>query len=339
MFLSFTDALCEAVVETEMHGRVSGNDFRLANSFRKQANDIYMDMPPRKREAAFFVLYRRFFQNLGYADRLKDILSEYSGAEGFPPECYFARTFRDEEESAQLSEDGTRLGIQIRIETLRRPVRCTYFLHHELTHILDILDPAFGYDTSRPLSKVSPSEESLFRDRYRTLWDLSVDGRLERKGLLPYDIRERRAAEFRNLFPNLPERATDQVLESLWVGPRPSCSDLRQMVTGAAGLCGVLNISAGMAEEGEYGPSFGPGSLCPLCRFPTHEWAAPTDRLSRKVKSEFPAWDPSQGICTQCANRYLFTAALSLDSPETRIRIRDRASQVAEWSRHGGEKR
>ncbi len=322
MFLSFDDALCEAVVEREIQRNILDNDFRLAASFRKQVDAIYTDVPPRKREAAFFVLYRRYFVKMGYPDRVKDILSEFTGEGALPSECYFARTFRDEEESAQLSEDGTRLGVQIKVETLCDPERCAYLLRHELIHILDILDPAFEYDTSRPLSGVSPSEESLFRDRYRTLWDLSVDGRLERKGLLPQDIRERRAAEFQTLFPNLGDRAAEQVLETLWDGPRPSNAELRQMVTGAAALCSALKISVDITEEGEPCPAFCPGALCPLCRFPTHEWAEPSDHFSQKVKLEYPAWEPSQGICSQCANRYLFTAALSMDLQDSQIKDR-----------------
>jgi hypothetical protein len=314
MFLSFNDALCEAVVESEIQSKVSNDDFRLAASFRNQADAIYANFPSRKREAAFFVLYRRFFRKFGYAERVKTIMAEFAGEGELPSECYFTRTFRDEEESAQLSEDGTRLGVQIKVGTLREPERCAYLLRHELTHILDILDPTFEYDTSRPLSEVSPSEESLFRDRYRTLWDLSVDGRLERKGFLPQDLRERRSAEFRTLFPNLDERAAEQVFTTLWSGARPSNTDLRQMVTGAAALCATLKISVDISAEGEPHATFGPGSLCPLCRFPTHEWAEATERFSQQVKSEYPGWEPSQGICSQCANRYLFTAAFSMDS-------------------------
>ncbi len=322
MFLSFNDALCEAVVESEIQSRTSNDDFRLSVSFRKQADAVYADTPPRKREAAFFVLYRRYFAELGYGERVKGILAEFTGEVDLPAECYFARTFQDEEESAQLSEDGTRLGVQIKVETLLDPERCAYLLRHELTHILDILDPAFEYDTSRPLSGVSPSEESLFRDRYRTLWDLSVDGRLERKGLLPQDLRDRRSAEFQTLFPNLDERTAERVFTALWRGPRPSNADLRQMVTGVVALCSALKIPVDISAEGEACPTFGPGSLCPLCRFPTHEWAETTEHFSQQVKSEYPDWETSQGICTQCANRYLFTAAFSMDPQDSQINDR-----------------
>ena len=332
MYLSFSDSLCEAVVESKIQKKASDVNYRLAASFRKQADSIYTEVPSRKRAAAFFALYRHYFSKLGFPKRVKNILSEFAGEKALPPECFFVRTFRDEEEGAQLSEDGSRLGFQIKIETLLDPHCFAYLFRHELTHILDILDPAFGYDTSRPLSEVSPSEEALFRDRYRTLWDLSVDGRLEREGFLPNDLRERRAMEFHALFPDLGERAAEQVFSALWSGGRPSSEELRQMIKGTAALCAVLNIAAEISGEGEPPPAFGPGSLCPLCQFPTHEWAEKSDELSRAVKEEYPAWEPAQGICSQCANRYLFTAALSTNSPGTTSGIIDPASTSSNGS-------
>jgi hypothetical protein len=326
MYLSFNDALCEAAVEGKIQRKISDIDFRLAASFRKQANSIYTNVPPRKREAAFFVLYRRFFSELGHLTHVKSILAEFVSEGNLPSECCFVRTLRDEEEGAQLSEDGSRLGVQIKIETLLDPDRCAYLLRHELTHILDILDPAFSYDTSRPLSEVSPSEESLLRDRYRTLWDLSVDGRIERKGFLPEGLRERRAKEFQTLFPNLGEPAAEQVFIALWGGTRPSNEELRQMVKGTSFLCSTLKISSDISDDEESHPTFGPGSLCPLCRFPTHEWAETTEHFSQQVKLEFPGWKPSQGICSQCANRYQFTAAFSMDSPGSTSRTIDPTS-------------
>lgn len=326
MFLSFNDALCEALVESKFQDGISEGDFRFRDSFRKQADEIYTKAPPRKREAAFFALYRRYFSELDCTERVKGILEEFSANEGFPAECIFARTFRKEEEGAQLSEDGMRLGVQIRTETLCDPVQCAYLLRHELTHILDILDPAFGYDTTRPLSEVSPSEESLFRDRYRTLWDLSIDGRLARKELLPQGLKDQRAGEFSSLFPNLGAEAAEQAVAALWNDRRPSSDELREMVTGAASLCAVLNIATEISDEGESRPVFGPGSLCPLCQFPTHEWAETADELTQAVKEEYPAWEPYQGICSQCANRYLFTAAFSTNSPSPTNQIIDRTS-------------
>ena len=86
----------------------------------------------------------------------------------------------------------------------------------------------------------------------------------------------------------------------------------------------VAAVNDLFSDEEELHPGFGPGSLCPLCRFPTHEWAENTEHLSQLVKEEYPEWEPLQGICTQCANRYLFTAAFSMNPPNSPNQIMDR---------------
>ncbi|MBT3353063.1 MAG: hypothetical protein HOC91_11125 [Nitrospinaceae bacterium] len=322
----FDDALSEEVVEQEFRQRVQTGDLSMVKSFRDKADDIYENAPLRKRGAAFSSLYRKFIWTLGYPERVSEIFEEVDKEARLPSVCILTRVMRRDEEGAQLSEDGMQLGIQIRSDSLLDVERCRYLLRHELTHILDILDPAFGYDTTRPLSEVSPSEESLFRDRYRTLWDLSVDGRLESKWHLPQGLKEQRAGEFKSLFSNLGTEAADRVIEILWGGYRLSSGELRQMVTGAVSLCAILNIAADISDEVELHRTYGPGSSCPLCQFPTHEWAETGDELSQVINEEYPDWEPKQGICSQCANRYLFTAAFSTNSSGTPNQIIARTS-------------
>ena len=237
-------------------------------------------------------------------------MEEFEGEKKLPAKCFFASTHSGENEGMQLSEDSSSLGVKIKIATLLDSELCAYFLRHELTHITDILDSTFAYDTSCPLSEISQSEESLFRDRFRTLWDLSVDGRLERKGVLPVDIREKRTAEFRALFQTLDDKTAEKVFLALWNGTRPSNEEFRRMVKGVASLCSTLKIPSVIFDDD--GSNFAyHGSPCSLCLFPTHEWAEKTDKLCIEVKKEFPEWDFSQGICSQCANRYLFASAWS----------------------------
>lgn len=169
----------------------------------------------QKGGAAFCGLYQRFCRSLGFRGQVEAILQEMENSGRLPGRCCFARAFTAEEEGVQLSEDRAALGIGIRTDTLRDEGRCAFLLRHELAHVLDLLDPAFGHDETLPLSEASPAEELLFRDRYRTLWDLSVDGRLERKTKLPEGVRERRAAEFRALFPSLDEETVDRAAEQL----------------------------------------------------------------------------------------------------------------------------
>ncbi|MDP7385536.1 MAG: hypothetical protein QF593_05860, partial [Nitrospinota bacterium] len=131
--------------------------------------------------------------------------------------------------------------------------RLAYLIRHERIHVQDLLDPAFGHDETRPLSDGSPVSEDLLRDRYRTLWDLSVDGRLERIDRLPEGVRDQRAAEFGALFRTLGQERTRRIFETLWSGPRREDADLRQMVLSTEHLCEVLAVSVSGGGEGADG--------------------------------------------------------------------------------------
>ncbi|MEE9255930.1 MAG: hypothetical protein V3V56_02035 [bacterium] len=316
MSLFFDDAICEEVVGGALRERALGGDARLHKAFRNGADAIYRTVTLRKRQVAFFALYQKTFRLLGHPERIEALLQEMEGEGRLPAQTYFMRVFGAEEEEARLSPDRARLGVRIRTETFTDAARCAYFLRHEILHILDLLDPAFGCGPGARLSADSPAEETLYRDRYRTLWDLSVDGRLERECKLPGDVRTLRAAEFHALFPGLGTEEAERVFEALWSGPRPAHADLGRMVEGAAALCAALGVPPpGGPENGTGGA---PGTPCPLCRFTTFEWAEPEGALAEAVRKEYPGWAPSQGLCTQCANRYLLGAGFSLIPVESK---------------------
>ena len=308
MRLLFDDALCEEIVEKELEACALEGDLASGQDFRKAADTIYRTVPLPKRQAAFQGLYQKTLASLPHTGRLKALIAEMEPCGSLPASCVFLRAFKGEEEGAQLSEGRNMLGIRIRTATFLDEAASAYLLRHELTHIQDLLDPSFHHDPLSPLAQETPSEESLLRDRYRTLWDLSVDGRLERRGQLPPEMRERRGAEFRSLFPALDEEGAAEVIETLWSGPRPSDPDLRRMVKGAPELCGRLGVSFRAPVSASRSSLRRGGMPCPLCRFTTFEWSEATPALAEAVRADYPAWAPSQGLCTQCANRYLLGA-------------------------------
>jgi hypothetical protein len=79
--------------------------------------------------------------------------------------------------------------IEERAELAGRVVQVRVLLRHELMHVADMLDPAFGYERSLPTSDDGPSADNIVRDRYRVLWDVTIDGRLARAGLAHPDAR------------------------------------------------------------------------------------------------------------------------------------------------------
>ena len=60
-----------------------------------------------------------------------------------------------------------------------------------------------------------------------------------------------------------------------------------------------------------------PGGSCPLCRFPTFQWAGAdvlTPAAEEAVRQHFPQWTRVRGCCARCAELY---AMKPLEQPAT----------------------
>lgn len=160
------------------------------------------------------------------------------------------------------------------------------FLRHEFCHIADMLDEGFGYAPDLSLPDAPPAELTLLRDRYRVLWDISIDGRLKHEG-----EKAKRLAEFMRGFRG----GSAESFERLWNGPRPTHAELVTQAT-------IVR------DEAQHEP----GSSCPLCRFPTFAWAS--DPPAKAIGRDFPQWTIAQGCCARCAELY---SVKPLEQPAT----------------------
>jgi hypothetical protein len=95
-------------------------------------------------------------------------------------------------------------------------------LRHEMMHVRDMLDPAFGYERSLP-SDTGALTETTLRDRYRVLWDVTIDGRLALAGHPSDRARVQRLREFEAAFPMLGGDAP--VAFDAWFGRRRPTHD------------------------------------------------------------------------------------------------------------------
>ena len=133
----------------------------------------------------------------------------------------------------------------------------------------------------------------LARERYRLLWDISIDGRLTRRGLDIFATKEQRWLEFTAAFGFWAEPRQLEVFRALWDNPAPAHSELVALLQDAR----ALSLATGPQ----------PGAPCPLCGFPTHAWAPP-ERLDagtiRAIGAEFAHWNPEQGVCSRCVAIY-----------------------------------
>jgi hypothetical protein len=164
--------------------------------------------------------------------------------------------------------------------------RIAPLLRSELLHVEDMLDPEFGYERELPSFEIDPVFEKLLRDRYRVLWDASVDGRLAGRGWLPEGGEARRRREFLAAFSML-GTDVEKEFERFFDGRRPTHGEL---------------LSFARSVEGR-----GAGR-CPLCRFPTARLRGDEepldDQVVEAIRSDFPDFRPSKGICVQCADLY-----------------------------------
>ena len=203
--------------------------------------------------------------------------------------------------------------VALRVERFNDPDELVRFMRHEFTHIDDMINPAFGYSPELDLPGRNAAQLRVARERYRLLWDITIDGRLavaagvrrrdrgESSSSSPpahpgsYDsIRDSHRAAFDRAFGFWPERKRDEVFNSFWRCESPWHADLASIASDPREL-----------QAAPHEPV--PGAPCPLCGFPTFHWAAATDSdepTRAAIRREFPQWSAEQGACGRCVQIY-----------------------------------
>jgi hypothetical protein len=271
------------------------SSFQVAR-FNREREKLYGTLDPDERNAAFFRLHLEWFREWGLEALLTRPLEEFPLLPGALNVLAFRKARGKSDDGAELyvNETGDRSGIlAMRPERLTRERELGAFLRHELAHLQDMVDSSFGYLPELPIPSPFMSQYRVARERYRLLWDITIDGRLTRRRQHTVATKEQRQAEFAGAFAFWPEARQQEVFEALWTNPAPTHKILADLV------CEPRQIQA------HAGPQ--PGAPCPLCGFPTFIWATATsltDRCVRAIRSEFPFWTPEQGACARCSEIY-----------------------------------
>jgi hypothetical protein len=266
--------------------------------FRRERDAVYA-LRGDARERAFRHLHDGWFRELGLGAPLEAALGELPILAGACTRCVVTRAPSRHEEGADLlvasgadAANGRTILVRLRPHLLATPEPLLYLLRRELLHVADMVDPAFRYEPSLPSSDGGPSSEHLLRERYRVLWNVSVVGRLARRGVAPTASRDAAEREFHAAFAVLGETRAD-VFRALFEGERPTHPEL-------------LALAAPRTAEARR--ELGAGGRCPLCRFPTYAPETAVERLSdaaiTAIHADFPAWRPEHGLCRQCADLY-----------------------------------
>ena len=179
-------------------------------AFHDERDPIYGIADAEAREAAFVALHARWFQRLGLDRSLLDALGERPEVAAACGRCIVGRAGAVAAEAADLlvaSPARPTLLVRLTPARLGARDRALAFLRRELLHVADMLDPDFGYEPTLPPSDGPRPRVDRRIERYRVLWDVSVDGRLAAEGRAPTTVRSERLDEFGRAFPELREAA------------------------------------------------------------------------------------------------------------------------------------
>jgi hypothetical protein len=313
MTLRYDDDLIEAAVFLCASGRRNGIPSLQVARFNRQREKLYDLLDPDERNAAFFKLHLDWFREWGLEQALTDLVAGFPRLSEALAVLAFRKARGKNEEGAELfvnqeSRPGVlsgpgRLGacptlvrtgvVALLPERFTQDDTLARLLRHELTHLQDMVDPAFGYAPELRVPGHNQAQQRLARERYRLLWDITIDGRLARAGHAAAGACERHEAAFHRAYSFWPDAKRRQVFEELWTEPAPRHEHLEALATDPRDLAHAHQPL--------------PGAPCPLCGFPTFAWAD-TATLSPPIldaiQADFAHWTTAQGACARCAETY-----------------------------------
>lgn len=264
--------------------------------FHREREKLYSILEPDARNAAFFQLHLEWFREWGLEKLVTELVAEFPLLSNSLSALVLrkSRAMHDEGAELYVAENGDRNAIlALRPELFERPAVLRNYCRHELMHICDMVDPAFGYLPELLVPGLNPAQRRLARERYRLLWDITIDGRLTLAGHVPIATREQHALSFDRTFSFWRQEKRAETVASLWQNRAPRHSTLLELIADPRGL------------RDAHQP--GPGAPCPLCEFPTFSWAQ-VDRLPpetiTRVAQDFPIWTPIDGMCERCLEAY-----------------------------------
>jgi transposase len=300
--LRYDEDLVETAVFLCAGGHRPGIPSLQIRRFHAEREKLYRILDADERNAAFFRLHLDWFREWGLEQALLDVVDEFPLLRRELAALAFRKARHRGEEGAELfvsAETGRNAVVALRAERFAADAELQPFLRHELAHLHDMLDPAFGYSPELPTATAADrARERLIRGRYRLLWNITVDGRLIRAGRATPGNEQTHRTAFDRAFDFWPEPRRNEIFDRLWNDPQPRHPDLLALAADPRQTRRALHPE--------------PGAPCPLCGFPTFVWATAerlTDALQVAIRREFPNWTPEQGACARCAEVYRLRAA------------------------------
>ena len=186
------------------------------------------------------------------------------------------------------------------------------FLICEFMHAKDMVDPEFDYEDA--FIPGNPSVKNLITARFRLLWNMYVDSRLARMGVVSVLPKEARYREFDNFYRKIPEKQRKGIFEGLWKTEKLTHEELLSMATDLDTLMSKYVDPGEMTDEDKDYIHL-QGSPCPLCKFPTYNWVDDPESICDEmvieaIQIDFPDWESRDGACDRCVEVYELRAGV-----------------------------
>lgn len=297
MKLEFDPALIEKAVQL-----AARDDGAVHRELHHQLDPVYGLADGEARERAFAEVFADRFRRLRLDATLRALLAERPLIEARCHRGVVHEAPRRSAESVELyarqAPNGTpvrTLLVQLLPESLVTDERSAALLRRELLHVHDMLSGEFGYH-AEDLAGLSPRQH-IVRDRYRVLWDISVEARLCEAGLADGREWERLRALFQRTFMHRGAAPPEGAFEAAQALTQVSHAALWALATHPE------RLGAGHEVFPETPPTG-----CPLCGFPTFDWFDfSTDidgRTTDIIRAHDLEWTPAAGACRQCVETY-----------------------------------
>jgi hypothetical protein len=186
------------------------------------------------------------------------------------------------------------------------------FLIQEFMHAKDMVDPEFDYEDA--FIPGNPSVKNLITSRFRLLWNMYVDARLGRIGVVSVLPKEARFREFDNFYRKIPDKQRRGIFEGIWTTDKFTHEELLSMATDLDTLMSKY-VDPGEITEEERDFIHLQGSPCPLCKFPTYNWVDDPESICDEmvleaIQIDFPDWESKDGGCDRCIEVYELRAGV-----------------------------
>ncbi|MFO1512430.1 MAG: hypothetical protein U1F83_05870 [Verrucomicrobiota bacterium] len=239
MQLRYDEDFIEAAAFLCASGRRRGVPSLQIARFQREREKLYTILDADERNTAFFELHLDWFREWGLERLITDLLKEFSLLSEKLRVLAVRKTRNKNDDGAELyvNEAGQRSAIlALRPESFERDTALRNYVRHEFTHLSDMLDPAFGYAPTLDLPGLNGAQQRLARERYRLLWDITIDGRLAAAGHTPMATREQHAAAFARGYSFWPEDRQQITFTALWHNASPCHAEFLALIADPRGL-------------------------------------------------------------------------------------------------------